>query len=73
MKKLNDMVFEQLEFDPCHLIGNCVMAVIYVNDILMWSTNEIYTKLEEKFQAVRVKIEEEEDATGSRSELYTNS
>jgi hypothetical protein len=56
-----DMV--QSELDPCLFISDTVIAVMYVDDILMWSTHEdhIYA-LGDLLQADEVDLEEEDDA-----------
>ena len=42
MKKLEVCGLEQSKLDPCLFIGNTVIAVMYVDNILMWSTDDIH-------------------------------
>ena len=53
------------KLDPCLFISDTVIAVMYVDDILMWSTHEdhIYA-LEELLYAEGVDLEEEDNAAG---------
>ena len=39
-EKLEDCGLRQNEFDPCLFVGDTVILVIYVDDILMWSTQK---------------------------------
>ena len=56
---------KQSELDPCLFVSDTVIAVMYVDDILMWSTHEdhIYA-LGELLQAEGVDLNEEDDAAG---------
>ena len=63
--KLTDVGMEQSEFDPCLFIGERVICVFYVDDVLMWSKDETYIyELSEKLRALGVELEEEGDAAG---------
>ena len=65
VEKLDTCGMKQSELDPCLFIGDNVIAVMYVDDILMWSTEEdhIYT-LGDKLRNEGVELEEEDDAAG---------
>ena len=40
--KLATCKMKQSDLDPCLFIGENVIAVMYVDDCLMWSTDEAY-------------------------------
>ena len=56
---------KQSDLDPCLFIGPKCIAVMYVDTILMWSTNvdNIYA-LGERLCEEEVDLEEEGNATG---------
>ena len=64
-KKLIESGLNQSELDPCLFIGEKVIAVLYVDDILMWSTDakHIYD-LGDLLRSKGVELEEEGDAAG---------
>ena len=65
VKKMESVGLHQSEFDPCLFIGETVIAVAFVDDILFWSVDE--KDIHEKALALRnqgVLLEEEEDAAG---------
>ena len=56
---------EVSKLDPCLFIGNRVMAVAFVNDILFWSTDQAYiNKLGSKLREQGLLLEQEDDAAG---------
>jgi hypothetical protein len=65
VQKMTTCGMVKSELDPYLFIGNIVNAVMYVDDILMWSTHEdhIYT-LGDLLRAEGVDLEEEDDAAG---------
>ena len=65
VEKLEACGCKQSELDPCLFIGANVIAVMYVDDILMWSTDvdNIYA-LGESLRELGVELEEEGDAAG---------
>ena len=65
VKKMANCDMVQSELDPCLFISDTVIAVMYVDDILMWSTHEdhIYA-LGDLLRAEGVDLEEEDDAAG---------
>ena len=53
------------KLDPCLFIGNRVMAVAFVDDILFWSTDEAYiNELGHKLRKEGLLLEQEDDAAG---------
>lgn len=64
-EKLIESGLNQSELDPCLFIGEKVIAVLYVDDILMWSTDakHIYD-LGDLLRSKGVELEEEGDAAG---------
>ena len=65
VEKMTQCEMKQSELDPCLFIGDTVVAVLYVDDILMWSTDDKYmTDLGTKLRNVGVDLEEEDDAAG---------
>ena len=53
------------KFDPCLFIGERVIAVAFVDDILFWSTDEAYiNKLGAKLREQGLLLEQEDDAAG---------
>ena len=65
VEKMGKCDMKQSELDPCLFVSDTVIAVMYVDDILMWSTHEdhIYA-LGELLRAEGVDLEEEDDAAG---------
>lgn len=65
VEKIGNCDMRQSELDPCLFIGDTVVAVIYVDDVLLWSTNKdhIYA-LGERLRDEGVELEEEGDAAG---------
>ena len=65
VEKLEAAGLRQSPLDPCLFIGDTVIAIMYVDDILMWSTNEdhIYS-LGTALRDLGVDLEEEGDAAG---------
>ena len=63
VEKLERCGMKQSELDPCLFISDTVIAVMYVDDMLMWSTSEedIF-KLCGLLRAEGVELEEEDDA-----------
>ena len=65
VEKLTDCGLKQSNFDPCLFVGKDVVAVMYCDDILMWSRDEkhIYA-LGVLLREKGVDLEEEGDAAG---------
>ncbi|KAL7532071.1 hypothetical protein ACHAXR_006179 [Thalassiosira sp. AJA248-18] len=65
VEKLSNSGMVQSDLDPCLFIGDTVIAVMYVDDVLMWSTDtdNIYA-LGERLRKEGVELEEEDDAAG---------
>ena len=64
-EKMESVGLRQSDFDPCLFIGDTVIAVCFVDDILFWSVDE--KDIHKKAIALRhqgVLLEEEEDAAG---------
>ena len=56
---------EQSKLDPCLFIGDSVIAVMHVDNILMWSTDDNHMiDLERMLNKEGVDLEEENDAAG---------
>jgi hypothetical protein len=56
---------EVSKLDPCLFIGNRVMAVAFVDDILFWSTDQAYiNELGSKLREQGLLLEQEDDAAG---------
>ena len=52
-------------FDPCMFVGERVIAVAFVDDILFWATDEAYiNSLGEQLRKQGLLLEEEGDAAG---------
>ena len=74
VKKLEAYDMRQSDFDPCLFIGKRVILIMYVDDMLMWSTSEehIY-ELGAQLRNKGVELEEEDDAAGFLGvKLYKN-
>ena len=53
------------QFDPCLFIGERVVAVAFVDDILFWATDEAYiNELGSKLREQGLLLEQEDDAAG---------
>ena len=53
------------KFDPCLFVGDKVMAVLYVDDLLLWSTSDQHIiDLGNELNEVGVDFEEEDDVAG---------
>jgi hypothetical protein len=53
------------KLDPCLFVGDKVMAVAFVDDILFWSTDEAYiNELGSKLREQGLLLEQEDDAAG---------
>ena len=65
VEKLEAAGLKQSNLDPCMFIGKKVIAVMYVDDILMWSPNSdhIY-ELGTALRKLGVELEEDDDAAG---------
>ena len=56
---------KQSDLDPCLFVGDTVIAVMYVDDILMWSTDEAYIyHLGGFLRAEGIELEEDDDDAG---------
>ena len=56
---------EVSKLDPCLFIGNRVMAVAFVDDILFWSTDQAYiNKLGSKLRKDGLLLEQEDNSAG---------
>jgi len=63
--KLTTCEMKQSELDPCLFIGDTVIAVMYVDDILMCSTDDDYIyHLDSLLRAEGVELELEDDDAG---------
>ena len=63
--KLEFCGFKKIKLDLCLFIVNIVIAVIYVEDILMWYTeDQNITDLKKLLNTEGVDLEEENDAAG---------
>ena len=64
-KAMNDVGMVTSQFDPCMFIGDRVIAVAFVDDILFWSTDEKFVMaLGMKLREQGLLLEEEDDAAG---------
>ena len=65
VEKLEFCGLQQSKLDPCLFIGDTVIAVMYVDDLLMWSTEDNHMiELGQLLNKAGVDIEEENDAAG---------
>ena len=56
---------EQSKFDPCLFVGDRVICICYVDDLLFWSRDEKYiTELAMQLRELGVDLEQEDDAAG---------
>ena len=64
-KAMNDVGVKTLQFDPCMFVGDRVIAVAFVDDLLFWSTDDKYIQaLGAKLMEQGLLPEEEYDAAG---------
>ena len=64
-EKLEACKLKQSELDPCLFVGTKVICVVYVDDLLFWSTSEKHIQaLAVELRAEGVELEEEGDAAG---------
>ena len=64
-KAMVDCGMEVSKMDPCLFIGERVVAVAFVDDILFWSTDEEYiNQLGEQLRKQGLLLEQEDDAAG---------
>ena len=64
-KAMNDVGMKTSQFDPCMFVGDRVIAVAFVDDILFWSTDDKYIQaLGAKLREQGLLLEEEDDAAG---------
>ena len=62
---MNDVGMKTSQFDPCMFVGDRVIAVAFVDDILFWSTDDKYIQaLGAKLREQGLLLEEEDDAAG---------
>ena len=65
VEKLVFCGLQQSKLDPCLFIGDTVIVVMYVHDLLMWSTEDTHMiDLGQLLNKAGVDIEEENDAAG---------
>ena len=65
VEKFETVGLKQSDFDPCLFIGDTCIAVIFVDDVLLWSTKEEHImKVGLDLRAEGVDLEEEDDAAG---------
>ena len=59
VEKLEFCCLQQSKLDPCLFIGDTIIAVMYVDDILMWSIKDQHTvDFENLLNKVGVDLEE---------------
>ena len=64
-EKLERCGLKQSKLDPCLFIGNKVICIVYVDDLLFWSPKEEFiNELAEQLRAEEIELEEEGDAAG---------
>ena len=65
VEKLEVCGMKQSKLDPCLFVGDKVMAVLYVDDLLLWSTSDQHIiDLGNELNEVGVDLEEEDDVAG---------
>lgn len=65
VEKLEVCGMKQSKLDPCLFVGDKVVSVMYVDDLLMWSTDDQHMiDLGEELDKVSVDLEEEDDVAG---------
>ena len=63
--KMDACGMKQSKFDPCLFVGDTVIAICYVDDILFWSKNEDNIhEVAMKLREAGVDLEQEDDAAG---------
>ena len=61
-KAMNDVGMKTSQFDSCMFVGDRVMAVAFVDDILFWSTDDKYIQaLGAKLREQGLLLEEEDE------------
>jgi hypothetical protein len=64
-KKLEACGLEQSKFDPCLFVGNKVICVVYVDDIIFWNKDTLMINSSAMhLRELGVDLEQEDDATG---------
>ena len=64
-EKLEICGLKQSKLDPCLFFGNKVICIVYVDDLLFWSSKEEFiVELAEQLRAEEIELEEEGDAAG---------
>ncbi len=64
-KSMNKCGMKQTMFDPCLFVGERVMCVCYIDNLIFWSRDKRHIdKLANKLIEVGVDLEEEDDAAG---------
>ena len=65
VEKMEMCGMKQSQFDPCFFVGENVLAISYVDDILFWSKDEKeIEKLARKLRETGIDLEQEDDAAG---------
>ena len=65
VEKLEVCGMKQSKLDPCLFVGDKVMAVLYVDNLLLWSTDDQHIiDLGNELNEVGVDLEEEDDVAG---------
>ena len=64
-KAMQTCGMEPSNFDPCLFVGDRVIAICYVDDILFWATDEAYiNELGSKLRKQGLLLQQEDDAAG---------
>ncbi len=65
VEKMEVCGMKQSQFDPCFFVGEHVIAILYVNDILFWSKDEKeIEKLAWKLRETGIDLKQVDDAAG---------
>ena len=65
VEKMELCGMEQSKFDPCLFVGDRVICICYVDDLLFWSRDDKYiTELAMQLRELGVDLEQEDDAAG---------
>ena len=65
VEKMESSGMKQSSFDPCLFIGEKVICVCYVDDLIFWARDEVdIDKIATQLREVGVDLEQETDATG---------
>ena len=65
VEKLEVCGMKQSKLDPCLFVGDKVMVVLYVDDLLLWSTaDQCIIDIGNELNEVGVDLEEEDDVAG---------